>query len=1560
MVDVLAFYTASDTNVNKWDAKTGAIIKCFKGHDGMVKSIVVTERKELFVATTASTIFKYDTLSGNIIARFKGHNNGVSCLYYDKPSNTLFSASDDGVIKHWNLNTGETIQSFSCGEEFAINCLHVVGDLLFCGSRVKFVYCWNVKTSEIIRKYGPYENGIMAITVAEGTLFIASGENVYLWDTSQHECLKKITSKKSWIHCLEFVENKLYVAYDDGSIKGGSITTKMMAAIKKSAHDKSTELIISHHQISEFPSILPKCKWLKTINISNNYLRSIPSALSRELYGLESLTLSHNLLESLPQEFDNLVNLKHLDLSFNQFRMLPLSICGLNKLKHLNVSNNQITFLLPFLTKFSLAFLDVQNNPIEDPPPEVWSRGMEAIMEYLETKKLSKELPLSRIKLMFVGNENVGKTSLVNNLIRKTKMFNSKRNIKTLSTDGISINNLTVKESSKKFKVKSKDHKNISFATWDFGGQEVYYTTHQFFLTKNSIYIIAWNVTNPAEDARIEYWLRSIQSKTSDIRDTKARVPIVIVGTHVDSFKGDQKELDNLYTSIKDKYKQEFPNIVTVTGVSSKTGKGIPELKKTLQDIASYTESIKLHLEMKVPESFLHFEQVILRSKTERTPPLLSWREYEQMGYGFVSSDQKLVEYTELLHTLGSLVVFKGKKTIDNIVILDPQWLVDLFATVITTSPNFVRNGIIKSCDLPFIWRDHHKYPPSVHSQMLRLLSNFEIALPLSIRKKQNTTIINRVTDKSTPVTLHLIPSLLPVVQPTLDILWPTKEDKFEIQRHYRFEAFLPVGLFSRFIVRLLNTNVVYCFWKFGVIISDNTKNAFSLIKEDREQKIISIYVRGNLRYITKFMVEIMDSFNRLINEAYYLSVESYAVCCHCLITGQSNPTIIYQETSEMLMLAGERFIKCPNGNVDVRLDQNFPDLCLSYIQKMQVDPKSLKFEEGKSMEDSILGEGGYGLVYKMKWKEGYVAVKQLKQLTEGDLTRDEIKKIYSSFRNEVWLMSGISHPNIVNLLGFSLTGQSLMIMEFIPGGDLFMSLINKKKELNWELRLRILIDIAKGMLFLHSMSPPLIHGDLKCPNVMICEWNEHADIVAKVGDFGLSSRLYEEKMIVSPQLNPFWTAPEILSRSSYNEKADCYSFGVIMWNLLTRKAIFEDKLPWTSEIAKLVCSGERPPIPTGLDVPNEYLSLLTRCWHQYPEERPSFQDILYALEDLCNLYFPDLVKYISRCDYSHTTGQNQINNRSIVSSLAGLHSNSMAHITINQKIRLLKSIKLGNPIKFLIPVGMNKVWAYSEIENVMHVIESQSGQLLKLFKVPFRINSLLYVDAGGQVNDVWGTGDHGILIWDADLCTTRRHLSINKKATALEYVSSAHGDYVWTGRRSQISIWNPVTFECVHLIHLKNSAIPPPKGAFITSINSSDTYTWVSVSNVIYKISQKGEVDDKVFLYHESVIKQIQFSNQDEMWVLTWDNTIYVWSIPSGILTNQIENVKYDTILIDGNKLIASPIGGNSIDVLSLTSQEVLYNMDSGFNCPINFMSNIFNRTIWTTSDEEYINVFL
>ncbi len=169
--------------------------------------------------------------------------------------------------------------------------------------------------------------------------------------------------------------------------------------------------------------------------------------------------------------------------------------------------------------------------------------------------------------------------------------------------------------------------------------------------------------------------------------------------------------------------------------------------------------------------------------------------------------------------------------------------------------------------------------------------------------------------------------------------------------------------------------------------------------------------------------------------------------------------------------------------------------------------------------------------------------------------------------------MNGLEHPNLVMLKGMCLdskTHDMLMITEYVPLGDLYHYIHNPANHMSWAFKLRIATDIALGMDFLHNAIPPIIHNDLKSPNILIVSDDVQADIVAKVADFGII--LYSSSIAISLILlfssfitglssrtvhnlrgravhNPSWLAPEVMVHGTeYTEKADVYSYAIILW----------------------------------------------------------------------------------------------------------------------------------------------------------------------------------------------------------------------------------------------------------------------------------------------------------------------------------------------------------------------------------------------------------------------------
>jgi serine/threonine protein kinase len=225
------------------------------------------------------------------------------------------------------------------------------------------------------------------------------------------------------------------------------------------------------------------------------------------------------------------------------------------------------------------------------------------------------------------------------------------------------------------------------------------------------------------------------------------------------------------------------------------------------------------------------------------------------------------------------------------------------------------------------------------------------------------------------------------------------------------------------------------------------------------------------------------------------------------------------------------------------------PDLTLSDFEGVQIKVSDLKFVVK-------VGEGAQGAVWKADWKGRVVAVKELFP-PAGKVSENVLNK-FDEFRREVWMMSSLRHDCIVQMLGFCVKPHNLIVMEYIPNGTLYEWISDKKRNLSWPQRIRIAIDVALGLRFLHSASPPLIHRDMKSPNVMVVSTDPRASNVVKLADFGLSSRLYvpalKERTQDRKVGNPHWLAPECMREEEFNDKVDVYSYGMILWELVTRE----------------------------------------------------------------------------------------------------------------------------------------------------------------------------------------------------------------------------------------------------------------------------------------------------------------------------------------------------------------------------------------------------------------------
>ena len=283
-----------------------------------------------------------------------------------------------------------------------------------------------------------------------------------------------------------------------------------------------------------------------------------------------------------------------------------------------------------------------------------------------------------------------------------------------------------------------------------------------------------------------------------------------------------------------------------------------------------------------------------------------------------------------------------------------------------------------------------------------------------------------------------------------------------------------------------------------------------------------------------------------------------------------------------------------------------------------------VKFDYRKLTRVECVGEGSTGYVDKMVSQDNqYYAVKFFKYSSVSKIAAHSLKQ---QFAMESSIMFQIKHPCITQIKGIwtkiedpSIIGA--ITMEYIENGSLRDMLDKHSPELNdYKTKMQIAFGIAKGMLELHKNH--IIHRDLKLP---------------KISDFGLSKQLFDESYTKTGNIGTVqYMAPEVSEGQEYTSKVDVFSYGMILYELYTQKALFQGMNPF--QIVMAVSQGHRPTIPSIIS--SFEAELIQKCWSQNPEERPSFEDIVQMFEQ--NEYCSGLFRYVADTIHVHELLMNQ------------------------------------------------------------------------------------------------------------------------------------------------------------------------------------------------------------------------------------------------------------------------------------------------------------------------------
>jgi len=493
---------------------------------------------------------------------------------------------------------------------------------------------------------------------------------------------------------------------------------------------------------------------------------------------LTELTLHNNQLSELPPEINKLTKLKRLFLHGNDHLRIPPEILG-------------PTFL---------EVIEDDKTPVE---PKI------ILDYYFRTRKASERRALNEVKVILVGQGSVGKTSLVKRIVYNT--FNKRER----KTEGIYIEqNWSVPGKKKGERVQ------VNF--WDFGGQEIMHATHQFFLTKRTVYLLVLDARKGENESNIHYWLKIIRSFGGDS-------PVLVVTNKCDAHHLDLNET---------RLKKDYPSIQGFFTTSCETGKGIKELKEGIEK--QIHSRAMHHVFDPLPKAYFTVKQKLEKMAEARN--YIDIREFHTLcNENDVPDPKEQDVLLRFLHDLGSILSFTDPDSplpVREMSVLNPHWVTKGVYKIINDDELADNGGVLTKADISRILKGR-KYPPDCHAFIVGMMHKFELCF--TIRENQK----------------WLVAELLPKQEPAKLGNW---DNPLRFEYHYEV---LPSSIICRFIVRRyedLTSPPIY--WRSGVVLQRDGCKA--LVRSDTDKGRMYIAVTGPENGRRAFLSVIRDEFNRI------------------------------------------------------------------------------------------------------------------------------------------------------------------------------------------------------------------------------------------------------------------------------------------------------------------------------------------------------------------------------------------------------------------------------------------------------------------------------------------------------------------------------------------------------------------------------------------------------------------------------------------------------------------------------------------------------------------------